>query len=46
MKKPISAEFPFESKYLEVKESKIHYIDEGEENPILFLHGNPTSNYL
>jgi haloalkane dehalogenase len=46
MKKEISAAFPFESKYLEVKGSKIHYIDEGEGDPILFLHGNPTSNYL
>lgn len=42
----ISAEFPFESKYLEVKGSKIHYIDEGQGEPILFLHGNPTSSYL
>ena len=46
MKKEISAEFPFESKYLEVKGSKIHYVEEGEGDPILFLHGNPTSNYL
>jgi len=44
--KEISAEFPFESKYLEIKGSKIHYIDEGEGEPILFLHGNPTSSYL
>ena len=42
----ISADFPFESKYLNVKGSKMHYIDEGEGDPILFLHGNPTSNYL
>ena len=33
MKKEISAAFPFESKYLEVKGSKIHYIDEGEGDP-------------
>jgi haloalkane dehalogenase len=46
MKKTISAEFPFESKYLDVKDSKIHYIDEGEGDPIIFLHGNPMSNYL
>jgi len=46
IQKAISAEFPFESKYLDVKGSKIHYIEEGEGNPILFLHGNPTSNYL
>jgi haloalkane dehalogenase len=44
--KSISAEFPFESKYLEVNGSQIHYIDEGEGDPILFLHGNPMSNYL
>ena len=46
MKKEISAEFPFESKYLEVKGSKIHYIDEGAGDPILFIHGNPTSSYI
>jgi len=46
MKKEISAKFPFESKYLEVKGSKIHYIEEGEGDPILFLHGNPMSSYL
>ena len=42
----ISHEFPFESKYVEVYGSNIHYIEEGEGEPILFLHGNPTSNYL
>lgn len=42
----ISAEFPFESKYLQVKGSKIHYIDEGAGDPMLFIHGNPTSSYL
>lgn len=42
----ISAEFPFESNYVEVLDSKMHYIDEGEGDPILFIHGNPTSSYL
>lgn len=42
----ISSDFPFKSHYLEVEGSKIHYIDEGEGDPILFLHGNPTSSYL
>jgi len=46
MNKNIAAEFPFESKYIDVKGSKIHYIEEGEGDPILFLHGNPTSSYL
>ena len=44
--KTISADFPFESKYIEVHGSKIHYVDEGSGDPILFLHGNPTSSYL
>jgi len=43
---PINAEFPFESHYVEVMGSKMHYIDEGEGDPILFIHGNPTSSYL
>lgn len=42
----ISAAFPFESKYIDVHGSKMHYIDEGEGDPILFLHGNPMSSYL
>ncbi len=44
--KPISADFPFDSNYIEISGSKIHYIDEGSGDPILFLHGNPTSSYL
>lgn len=43
---PISADFPFESSYVEVEGSKIHYIEKGQGDPILFLHGNPTSSYL
>jgi haloalkane dehalogenase len=42
----ISAEFPFESNYVEVLGSQMHYVDEGEGDPILFIHGNPTSSYL
>lgn len=45
-KKEVSSAFPYESKFIEVHGSKIHYIEEGEGEPILFLHGNPTSNYL
>ncbi len=42
----ISADFPFESNYVEVNGSNIHYIDEGSGDPILFLHGQPTWSYL
>jgi haloalkane dehalogenase len=45
-KKQISIEFPFRSNFVEVHGSKIHYIDEGKGEPVLFLHGNPTSSYL
>lgn len=42
----ISPEFPFASKYADVHGSKMHYVEEGTGDPILFLHGNPTSSYL
>ena len=42
----LPADFPFESKFVEVHGAKMHYIDVGEGEPILFLHGNPTSSYL
>ena len=42
----ISADFPYESRYVEVLGSTMHYIDEGDGDPILLLHGNPTSSYL
>ncbi len=42
----ISADFPFASRYLDVHGARMHYIDEGSGDPILFLHGNPTSSYL
>jgi len=46
MSDEISADFPFESKFVDVHGSKIHYVEQGEGDPILFLHGNPTSTYL
>lgn len=44
--KEISAEFPYESKFIEVHGSNMHYVEQGEGDPVLFLHGNPTSSYL
>lgn len=46
MKKEIASEFPFQSKYITVKGSKMHYVDEGKGDPILFIHGNPASSYI
>lgn len=46
MSKDISGAYPFKSNYIEIHGSKIHYVDEGSGDPVLFLHGNPTSSYL
>lgn len=46
MNRDISVEFPFKSKFIAIHGSKIHYVEEGAGDPILFLHGNPTSSYL
>ena len=40
----IPAEFPFESNFVDVRGSQMYYVDVGEGDPILFLHGNPTSS--
>lgn len=42
----ISDQVSYPSKYVEVYGSKMHYIEAGEGDPILFLHGIPTSSYL
>lgn len=41
-----SPEFPYKSKFIDVQGSRMHYVESGEGDPILFLHGNPTSSYL
>jgi haloalkane dehalogenase len=41
-----SAEFPYESRFLDVHSQRMHYIDKGTGQTFLFLHGNPTSSYL
>ena len=48
MSKPlvISTDFPYESKFVDVRGAKMHYIEQGEGPTILFLHGIPTSSYL
>lgn len=43
---PSEALYPFESQWYESSVGPIHYIDEGEGDPVLFLHGNPTWSFL
>jgi haloalkane dehalogenase len=42
----ISADFPFEKQFKDVKGKRLAYVDVGEGEPIVLLHGNPTSSYL
>ena len=36
----------YQKKTVEVNGKNMAYVDEGEGDPIVFLHGNPTSSYL
>lgn len=44
--RPDPALFPFESRFFESGAGRVHYVDEGEGPPMLFLHGNPTWSFL
>lgn len=37
---------PFERHRIAVLDSEMAYVDTGEGDPVVFLHGNPTSSYL
>jgi len=43
--RPLDVDFTFESKYIDVMGSQMHYVDEGAGEVILLLHGNPESVY-
>jgi haloalkane dehalogenase len=38
--------YPFEPHYLEIDGLRLHYLDEGEGEPIVCFHGEPTWSYL
>jgi haloalkane dehalogenase len=42
----VSAEDPFPRSRIRVHDAEMAYVDVGSGDPILFLHGNPTSSYL
>ncbi|MCS6925459.1 MAG: haloalkane dehalogenase [Candidatus Binatia bacterium] len=46
MSSAISARDPYPRKRLPVLDSDMAYVDTGAGDPIVFLHGNPTSSYL
>ncbi|HJT57316.1 MAG TPA: haloalkane dehalogenase [Ktedonobacteraceae bacterium] len=42
----ISAKFPYTKKHMNVLGQSMAYIEVGSGDPIVFLHGNPSSSYL
>ncbi len=42
----ISATFPYQKQRQKILDVTMAYVDEGEGDPIVFLHGNPTSSYI
>ncbi len=43
---PVPAEDPFPRSRVRLGEQEMAYVDVGTGDPIVFLHGNPTSSYL
>lgn len=42
----IRAHYPFTSRFTTINGSRMHYLDEGQGDPVVLLHGNPTWSYL
>lgn len=38
--------FPYDNNFVETPMGSMHFVDEGQGQPILMLHGNPTWSYL
>lgn len=43
---PGTAKDPYERRRVTVRGTEIAYVDAGSGDPVVFLHGNPTSSYL
>jgi pimeloyl-ACP methyl ester carboxylesterase len=42
----VRGKWPFVARHARVNGWRMHYVDEGEGDPVLLLHGNPTWGYL
>lgn len=40
-----SREYPFQQHYIRVPAGKMHYVDEGSGDPVVFVHGNPSWSF-
>ncbi len=39
-------QYPFQSHYTTIEGVRLHYVDEGQGDPVLMVHGQPTWSYL
>ncbi len=39
------AQYPFDSRWLRLPAGQLHYLDEGQGEPLLMIHGNPTWSF-
>lgn len=46
VEKEVAADFPFESKYIDIGDEKIHYVESGQGDPVVMLHGLPANLYV
>src|SRR5208283_4108779 len=42
----VRALWPYHPRFAQVNGWRMHYIDEGEGDPVVLLHGNPTWGFL
>jgi haloalkane dehalogenase len=43
---PVPADDPLPRSRIQIGDHEMAYVDVGRGDPIVFLHGNPTSSYL
>ena len=43
---PTTGKHPIDKRFATVNGNRMAYVEVGEGDPIVFLHGNPTSSYL
>jgi len=39
-------EYPFQPHYLTLDAGRVHYVDEGQGEPVVMVHGTPTWSFL
>jgi pimeloyl-ACP methyl ester carboxylesterase len=46
LKRSVEDRWPYRARFARVNGWRMHYVDEGEGDPVLLLHGNPTWGFL